>query len=176
MKMKLLGILLFVAYLLWGGFQERVKIDTNLLLDFAPQISNYHQLSPDERGLALEAIVPKVAYDYYYSHDRVTPLLELNIHQLGRFKWIFTGACAGLCLLIGMTLLYLFYRGPFFRKWVVWVFAGGAFISAAFFGLGHLLEANDTLYPVAHKFAAALQSPFAAAMLLFLERLRTFGS
>lgn len=176
MRAKIAAILLFAAYIIWGGFQERVKIDTNLLLDFAPRISHYQELTPNQRNLALDALIPKVAYDYYYSHARVDALLHFNLHQLDRFKWVFTALCATLCLLVSLLVLYLLYKGPFIRWWVLGLFGSAAIISAGCLTMGHLLDASDSFYPVAHKFAAAAQSPFAVAMLVFLQRLRTFGT
>ena len=44
MHNQLIALGVFVLYLLWGSVQERIKIDTNFLLDFSAQVADYDQI------------------------------------------------------------------------------------------------------------------------------------
>lgn len=176
MKRKLLAALVFVVYLVWGNYQERIKIDTNFLLDYAAYVLNYDSLTAEQRGVAIEQVAPEVVFDYYYNHPRVAPLLKFTTGQLNKFKWGFTLICTLICLGTSWLILYLLYTGSFWKRWTLILFGGVFALSLLVYGTGMLTGTLAQLYPASRKLMGAIQSPFAPALLVFLFRFGNFES
>jgi len=173
---SLLALGVFVLYVVWGSFQERIKIDTNFLLDFSAQIADYDTLSPEERGAAIDRIAPDVPFDYYYSHPRVSGLLQLTRGQLGKFKWGFTLFAVALCLGVTWLILYLLYKARKWRRLTLVAFGGIFALGLGIYAFGAATGNLAEMYPASRKLIGAIQSPFAPALLAFLLRFGNFDS
>jgi len=176
MRNQLIALGVFVLYLLWGSVQERIKIDTNFLLDFSAQVADYDQISADARGAAVNKLAPNVPFDYYYSHPRVPALLKLTRRQLNAFKWLFTLGAIVLCLGVTWAVLYLLYPGRPWRKFVLITFGGIFTLGIGIYALGAVTGNLAEIYPASRKLIGAIQSPFAPALLVFLFRFGNFGT
>lgn len=171
---NLLALGVFALYVVWGSFQERVKIDTNFLLDFSAQVSNYDSLTPEDRGAAIDRIAPDVPFDYYYSHPRVSSLLEMTRGQLGKFKWGFTLFAVVLCLGVTWLILYLLYRARKWRRFTLIAFGGIFALGLGIYAIGAITGNLAEMYPASRKLIGAIQSPFAPALFAFLLRFGNF--
>lgn len=171
---NVLALGVFALYVVWGSFQERVKIDTNFLLDFSAHVSDYDTLTAEERGLAIDRIAPKVPFDYYYNHSRVSSLLQLTRVQLGKFKWGFTLFAVALCLGVTWLILYLLYNARKWRRFTLVAFGGIFALGLGIYAFGAATGNLTEMYPASRKLIGAIQSPFAPALLAFLLRFGNF--
>lgn len=173
---NVLALGIFALYVMWGSFQERVKIDTNFLLDFSAHVSNYDTLTAEERGLTIDRIAPEVLFDYYYSHPRISSLLQLTRGQLGKFKWGFTLFAVALCLGVTWLILYLLYKARKWRRLTLVAFGGIFALGLGIYVFGAATGNLAEMYPASRKLIGAIQSPFAPALLAFLLRFGNFDT
>lgn len=167
MRRKLLALIVLTAYLIGFGFQERVKIDINYLIEFGNQVPGYNDLPPSARATAIAEVAPTVAYDYYYSHRRVPLFYRYDLTVLGKLKWAVTAAAVGLCLMFSLLIVRIFFRGRFMRQTTV-IFFFYVLACALVFMIGRLAGADEVGFAVTRRMLSAAQSPFAPVALTLL--------
>lgn len=163
-------VLLVVVALVMGYVQERVKIDLNLRLAYAPLIEGYDALDALARRGALDRLVPQVPFDYYYSHGRIVWFDQLSTPQLARMKW----CCALLFVAVFWWWNQLFLKAvniaPRMRRFVTigYLYMLGA--ALLLYTAVSLWDAAAPAYAVARRLLGLLQSPLPGVVLYLALR------
>lgn len=173
MKNKSLAILLVVLGIVFGFFQERIKIETNFILEHASKIQGYAQMTSPERVAAIQLFRKDHPFDYYFNHTPIEVLMDLNEGQLFGLKW----GLAFVFLLINAALVLaafsLWVGSRAFNMPILWVYLGFLILAIAVFGLSRFLGYGLEGYGFARKILGALQSPVPLMLLVPAHSLLT---
>lgn len=147
-----------------GFFQERLKVSINFTLDMGDRITNFYEMSADQRTQAIAQIKTNNPFDYYQSHDSVNVLNHLSKSQLKAFKWVVTVFFVVVFFFLNRLALQWIFNNQTLSKWLATTYIV-AFCSALiiYFG-GFVFGRPDLFYNVSRKMVGALQSPIPAMM------------
>lgn len=166
MNRKVLAVLVVAAALVFGFFQERVKVELNFVAEHAVKISGYDQMSFEQRASSLQNFRKYHPFDYYYSHDELPVLLHFSMRELSIVKWglalfflIVNGAMVILCFnwWVGNTNLTKTIIAMYFLFLILAVLV---YLATKMVGLEH------KGYGFARKILGALQSPVPLMILI----------
>ena len=157
-KKIIVPVLFLLLALVFGSFQEKLKISVNNLLKYSSFIEGYNNLSVTEREEKVSDIVTITPRDFYSHQMVVSWLYALDKNELEMLKWVntvvfilvhflfnafilfFLFSEKGVIKILGVTYLFLF------------VFAAGVFF------VGKITGNDQAGYNVARKIVGALQS------------------
>jgi hypothetical protein len=166
MKNRVLAFLLVFIGIVFGFFQERVKIETNFILEHAVNIQGYAQMTVPERVTSLQAFRKDHPFDYYFNHEPVELLMRLDEGQLVVLKWIAALAFLVLNAAIVIKAFSLWTGSKALTKQIVLAYVGFLFVAIAVYGISRLLGHSAEGYGFARKILGALQSPVPLMILI----------
>ncbi|MDZ4824538.1 MAG: hypothetical protein SH856_13855 [Flavobacteriales bacterium] len=155
------------AGLVIGFVQEMVKVNINYQLDMAQRITQYDQLSLQDRRQQISSLDIEVPYDYYFSHSRIQALENFSIGGLNKLKWINTFFFIAVFMIINFRLLQIAIPASPVRKLLLPAYVVLFSASIIFYIFGHFTDSLGSTYPVARKIAGVLQSMIPAVILYF---------
>ncbi len=159
MKNKALAFLLVFVGIVFGFFQERVKIETNFILEQAVNIQGYAQMSGPERVAALQMFRKDHPFDYYFNHEPVEVLMRLDEGQLVVLKWMAALVFLVLNAAIVIKAFSLWTGSKNLTRQIVVAYLGFLLVAVAVFTVSRFFGHGTEGYGFARKILGALQSP-----------------
>lgn len=166
MKNKILALLLVFIGLVFGFFQERVKIETNFILEQAVHVQGYAQMAVSDRMTALQVYRIDHPFDYYFNHEPIEALMRLDIKQLTLLKWF----SALIFLVINATIVVIAFKlwtgTKKLTRSIVVAYLAFLLLAVAVYGVARLAGHAAEGYGFARKILGALQSPVPLMILI----------
>ena len=164
-------IVVLIGMLVFGFYQELVKVHLNHYIDTVVMNPEIEELGPSDRAMAWEQINQPKRLQYYVIRGTWSGFHGLSLTELTAFKW----AVSLIILLIFFVFdgLFLKTTGHFHRwPWLVVIYGMAGLIMAAF-----MVAVPDKIgYSVSHEFLSFLQSPLPSFLIVLvpslLERMR----
>jgi hypothetical protein len=144
--------------IMFGFYQENVKIDINYQLEFGEKYPGFFQQTPEIRKQMIQEKTPYAPFDYYYSHPRIEWLNHFSQEQLGIAKWIWTLIATMVFLFFNGCILYLLYRERILLRWLIFAYSGAFALALVIFACGKIVGHQDEFYAISRKVMGALQS------------------
>ena len=159
-KSRAKAVLLILAMLSFGFFQEKLKIGTNYILEHAPVIENYNQQSPAEREQSITQIKAEenISYDYYYSHESMGWLFQFSTGSLSALKWALSLLFVLVHFLAVWLILQWWFGPEISLKQLMVVYLLVLSLAFGVFILGRLMGFSVQGYAFARELLGGLQS------------------
>lgn len=152
-------VLLIVAGLTVGFFQEFVKININYTLDTGFQIPNFFEQDYTTRTELLRKMKPaNMPYDYYQNHNQIEALNHLSYKQLTILKWTVAILFAAVFMAINIGVIWFITKNKSYTKWVLIFYAALFILSFAIFLFGKITGTSERAYAVSREILGGLQS------------------
>lgn len=158
--MKKWGIgLCILAMILFGYYQENVKVAMNYRIALTEKYPELDNLPPVEKERRAEELTPFSTIDYYYGHARISWINYFNLSTLRQLKWwltlLFAICFLGLNALLAVCLEM--DKSVLKRLVLMYVFLFLAALSV--FAIGKISGFAGECYAIARKMVGLLQSP-----------------
>jgi hypothetical protein len=154
------AILLIVAFLAMGFYQERIKVGINFLIEHSILVPNYNDLSSSDRESAIQEIrsAQNVAYDYYYSHSSVSWLYSFGSGGLKLLKWLVTGLSIVLHFFACYFILFWWFGDVLSFKQLASLFGAVIFLAGGVLIAGKTIGYGSQAYAFARELLGSVQS------------------
>jgi hypothetical protein len=162
--MKIKWLLLVIAFVILGFFQELIKVNVNYVIEQGSLIEGFFDKGYEERITALADSKRNNPFDYYHSHTPIDALQLLALGQLKALKWVLTILFVVIFFLLNRKALGWLIKDERMNKWLLstyFISFGSAFF---IYGLGYVFGSMDLFYNISRKMVGALQSPVPAMM------------
>lgn len=160
MKKILLTSGVVTVMILFGYYQENVKVAMNYRIALSEKYPWLDELPPHEKAVEADKLTPDTTIDYYYGHERIFWLNRFSLHELRSLKWGLTVAFTGAFLLLNGLLAVVMSQDIAGMVKRLALFYALLFCSALLVYLsGRLVGFPVEAYNVSRKMVGFLQSP-----------------
>ena len=165
-KHWLYAFFLLVSVLVCGFMQERIKVNVNFVLEKGSAIDGFFSKSPEEREWLLNPVKSKGNFDYYYSHESLSFVYQLNESHLKILKWVITITSILIFTVLDLGIFWWFKIERHLYKYYFMLSGTLLFIGASVYGLGALTHQMNVFYPISRGILGVLQSPVLSLVLV----------
>ena len=163
---KLLALSVLLLALIFGNFQEKVKLSLNNVIKYSEQIPGYDELGNEVREKMVDEIIASRPVDFFNSNNSFSFFFKYNKSGLNKLKWVLALVFIGVFFLFNSAILHLWFNDKSLLKFLLLAYLVLSVLSIAFFGFGKMVGDPLAGYGVARKILGALQS-LIPVMILF---------
>lgn len=161
---RLKWLILILIFIVFGFFQEQVKVNVNFILENGGKIEGFYNLGMTERTLLINEAKNKNPFDYYHSHTTIPYFNVLSENGLKIAKWVLTVVFVVIFFFLNIKALSWIIHDGRFKRWLAFTYVISFGAALGIFALGYLFGHHDLFYNISRKMVGALQSPVPAMM------------
>lgn len=155
---KPLAFFVLVVALLFGSFQEKVKISVNNIIKYSGSISNYDSLAPQQRKENVAIIIANIPRGFYSHQNSISWFYNLEIAQLSKLKWVNTLIFTLIHFILNALILHFLFQNNSLIQILVFSYIILFLVSVGVYSIGKIAGLAQPGYNVARKIVGALQS------------------
>ena len=165
-KHWLYALLLLSGVLICGFLQERIKVNINFVLEKGTSIEGFFLKTPEEKALLLNPIKSKGNFDYYYSHESLSFVYQIDESHLKILKWVITITSILIFTVLDLGIFWWFKVERPLYKYYFMLSGTLLFIGASVYALGVFTQQLNVFYPISRGILGVLQSPVLSLVLV----------